>query len=253
MLIDAKGRLFGRLNIIDGAVAVFAVLLLGFAYRLYRIATFPPPIIESVEPQTAVPGYQGVIRVTGKHFGDRVFIKVSRDALTGQFQPAYRIDARTVQMQLLQPLLPGVYTVIVVNGANKMVQVPMALRIERVAGLGPGAHAVTIRMQARAFGVIEPLAQLVTVGDSDRRTDAAHSMAARIERVDTVDAAKAQFTPEDKDLSMEVLLTVVQDGKQLYFHEEELRVGSDMLFEGPDYNLPCTIFGLQILGEADAG
>ena len=49
-LIDADGRVFGRVNLIDALVAVFVVLLVPVAYATYLLFRTPAPQITSVEP-----------------------------------------------------------------------------------------------------------------------------------------------------------------------------------------------------------
>jgi hypothetical protein len=49
-LIDADGRVFGRINLIDALVAVFVVLLVPVAYATYLLFRTPAPRITSVEP-----------------------------------------------------------------------------------------------------------------------------------------------------------------------------------------------------------
>lgn len=46
--IDSRGRLFGRINLVDAAVAVFALALLPFAYGTYLLFQPARPKIESV-------------------------------------------------------------------------------------------------------------------------------------------------------------------------------------------------------------
>ncbi len=255
--IDARGRLFGRLNVIDGAISVFALILLSFSYRLYRIATFPAPIIESVEPRVVEPGYLGKVRVTGRHFGDRLFIKVARSPLVGVFLGAQRLDERTAEITLLQPLTDGVYTVLAANSMNKLAQLPDAICVkpasealsnhehESLQPIEPvsvlNSQSVRVRVKARAFGVIEPVAKLVSQGDSDTYSDADHRMHAHIERVRVSNALHDRLTRDDKDIVIELLADAVETDGMLYYQHRQLRIGDAIAFRTMDYDLPSLI------------
>jgi hypothetical protein len=51
-LIDSDGRLFGRLNLVDAAIAAFVIVLVPLAYASYLLFRPPAPTITSVEPAT---------------------------------------------------------------------------------------------------------------------------------------------------------------------------------------------------------
>ena len=50
-LLDERGRLFGKVNLIDAAVGAFALLLVPLAYAAYLLFKAPPPVVASVEPR----------------------------------------------------------------------------------------------------------------------------------------------------------------------------------------------------------
>ena len=49
-LIDAEGRLFGRINLVDAAIGAFIVVLIPLAYAAVLLFRPPTPHITSVDP-----------------------------------------------------------------------------------------------------------------------------------------------------------------------------------------------------------
>lgn len=49
-LLDERGRLFGRVNLIDAAVMLFALVLVPLTYAAYLLFRTPTPVITSVQP-----------------------------------------------------------------------------------------------------------------------------------------------------------------------------------------------------------
>jgi hypothetical protein len=85
--IDDRGRLFGRINIIDATIVAFLLVLLPIVYTASRLFRVPKPEFERVEPATQVVGPDVRIRVHGRNF--RPLLK----ALTNQTgQPFSVID-----------------------------------------------------------------------------------------------------------------------------------------------------------------
>src|SRR3990172_510135 len=72
-LIDDRGRLFGRLNIIDAALVAFVLVLLPIGYTASTLFRVPRPQIESVEPAFQLVGPGRRIRVRGRDL--RPFLK----------------------------------------------------------------------------------------------------------------------------------------------------------------------------------
>ncbi|MBI3402919.1 MAG: hypothetical protein HY048_16005 [Acidobacteria bacterium] len=67
-MIDSRGKLLGRLNLVDAAVAAFVIVLVPMSYVAYRVFRIPPPEILSVTPRTLTPETPRRVRLTGKHF-----------------------------------------------------------------------------------------------------------------------------------------------------------------------------------------
>jgi hypothetical protein len=66
-LIDDRGRLFGRVNVIDAAIVAFLLVLMPIVYTASRLFRVPKPEIERVEPATQLAGPGRRIRVLGRN------------------------------------------------------------------------------------------------------------------------------------------------------------------------------------------
>ena len=73
-LFDERGRIFGRVNIIDAAIVAFLVVLLPILYTAQRLFRVPKTEIERVEPATQLAGAGRRVRVHGRNL--RPFMKV---------------------------------------------------------------------------------------------------------------------------------------------------------------------------------
>ncbi len=77
-LVDGRGRLFGRLNIIDAALLAFVLLLLPIGYTASRLFRVQQPGIDRVEPAQQPVGPARRIRVQGHDFRPYLKAFVSR-------------------------------------------------------------------------------------------------------------------------------------------------------------------------------
>ena len=66
-LLDDRGRLFGRVNVIDAAMVAFLLILMPIVYTAARLFRMPKPEIERVEPATQLAGAGRRIRVIGRN------------------------------------------------------------------------------------------------------------------------------------------------------------------------------------------
>ncbi len=66
-LIDDRGRLFGRVNVIDATIVGFLLVLMPIVYTASRLFLVPKPQIERVEPATQLAGPGRRIRVVGRN------------------------------------------------------------------------------------------------------------------------------------------------------------------------------------------
>ena len=67
-LLDERGRLFGRLNIIDAALGAFVLLLLPIGFTAARLFRVPAPVVMTVEPASQPAGPARRVRLAGRNF-----------------------------------------------------------------------------------------------------------------------------------------------------------------------------------------
>jgi hypothetical protein len=147
-IIDERGRVFGRVNLIDLAVAVFVVVLVPLAYAAYLLFRPAPVVITSVEPSTVAQGKGERIRILGAHF--RPFMR----AQIGNTQPKELfIDTPGSAEAYVPDVPPGTYDLIFYSES------------EEVARL---RNAVTVAAPEVAQGVTVQLAGAFTGLDAKR-------------------------------------------------------------------------------------
>lgn len=124
-LIDNRGRLFGKINLIDFAVLAFIALLLPLGYGAYVLFRTPPPRISGITPNpvTFKAGEQRV-RVTGEFL--RPFMKAS----LGQTDARAFLVERSTSAELVFVDLPvGTYDLALFDSAQEVARLPNALTI----------------------------------------------------------------------------------------------------------------------------
>ena len=116
-VIDDRGNVFGRLNMIDAAVVLLVAIVIPASYIAYRVFRAPPPVIRSVTPATLAADGPRRIRVTGEHFRPYLRAFVSK---TGEpflmsnpqrdtEQATFLIESPTVVELKLPEVPPGSY------------------------------------------------------------------------------------------------------------------------------------------------
>src|SRR5262249_1959084 len=105
-IVDERGRLFGRFNLIDASVVAVVVLLLPIAFAAYVL--FRPATMRTtgVEPQSVVKGPGTRVRLPGEH--PRPYLR----AEVGRVQPLrFLIESPTAGEISMPDLEPGTYDV----------------------------------------------------------------------------------------------------------------------------------------------
>lgn len=81
--IDERGRLFGKINLIDAGVGVLILLLIPLGYAGYRLFRTPIPTITAVTPARLQRGDDVRVRVEGEDL--RPYLKVKVGTKTATF------------------------------------------------------------------------------------------------------------------------------------------------------------------------
>lgn len=123
-LIDDRGRLFGRLNIVDAAVVVLVALLIPLAYAAYLLFRPAQARIVALEP-SRVPVGTTEVTVRGEHL--RPYLRIVVGTQGSQFLFA-GTDGGV--LRLPEKLEPGSYDVTLLDEAAELMRLPGALVVE---------------------------------------------------------------------------------------------------------------------------
>lgn len=213
-MIDARGRLFGLVNLIDLSVIAllaFVAALGAYSFRVFRI---PPPMVERVEPALVTDAKGPRVRIIGHNFrhylqafaprtGEPFAVTPSLPA--GPEVPIVSVTEDMLELQL-PDLRPGSYDIYLFDNARQLVRVPAAVTL-----VPPTLPRATIRATVRLLLPAGAVDQL-HVGDRDggapastgTSVETAHieQLNVRPERVDVMDMRLARQQPDDHYLWM---------------------------------------------------
>jgi hypothetical protein len=174
MLIDSRGNLFGRFNLVDVAAVLFAVILVPMGYVAYRVFRIPQPEILSATPGTLTPETPRRVRLAGRHFRPYLGAFVSK---TGEPFGLLPVDAMQATFLVVTPndveiALPanigtGTYDVRLYDEAQEVATLKAAFTLAPLPG-------VTVEAVVR-FAVPPGAVSLIAEGDRDRWEQAGSS------------------------------------------------------------------------------
>jgi hypothetical protein len=135
-IVDDRGRVGGRVNLIDLLAVVALVVVVPVAYGSYLLFRTPAPRLLAITPATVHPGPNLRVTVTGENL--RPFMRVSFDANQGR---TFLIGSTTAAQVDLPDLGPGTYDVVLYDYTQEVSRLPDALTVL------PGAPIPTVEMQ----------------------------------------------------------------------------------------------------------
>jgi hypothetical protein len=164
-LIDEEGRLFGRMNLFDLAIAGFVIVLVPIAYGTFLLFRAPAPRISSV---TRVPITREERRVAQ---GNRLTakLKVRGSGLRPMLQASIG-DTRSLGFVFEDPnsadvmvgeVPPGTHDLVLYDGVQEVARLPKSVTIEssappRIAGVGTLIHMERAAAEALVPGRLFP-------------------------------------------------------------------------------------------------
>jgi len=166
-LIDTRGRLFGRLNLIDAALLVVLLALVPLGVFAFRIFQEPLPRIDAVVPASQPAGPARRLRLKGANFRPylRVFVSPTGEPFSigeRHLDPTeghFLIESPgEVEIQL-PPVAPGSYDLYVFDEMRQVLVRPSAFTIEP-----PRSGPLRVMVQFVAIGDV---ADMVKPGDTD--------------------------------------------------------------------------------------
>ena len=155
-LVDERGRLFGRVNLIDFSIAVFCLLLVPLAYGAFVLFRTPTPTIVSIEPATLEQGKDLRVRLTGT--GLRPFL----GATVGVIRVAgLLVESPSAAEVKLPELAPGTYDLVLYDEAREVARRPNAITI---VGPPPPLQLVVVQASGVFTSLPKQIAQTLAVG-----------------------------------------------------------------------------------------
>jgi len=124
-IVDDRGRVFGRFNLVDVALVLFVVVLLPAAYGAYRLFRDPAAHLSAVTPKALQQGSALQVEVRGEHL--RPYMRVSFGDQQGQ---AFWFVSATTAVVPLPPLPPGTYDVVLYDYMQEVSRLPKAFTVQ---------------------------------------------------------------------------------------------------------------------------
>jgi len=156
-VVDERGRLGGKVNLIDAVIAVVILGLIPLAFGAYLLFRTPTPKLLSVTPSTLYQGQNLRVTITGENL--RPYLRVTFDGIQGQ---SFLIGNTTFALVDLPDLKAGTYDVILWDYRQELARIPKGLTIL------PLAPTPTIEMDVRGTFKDLPTDRLKEIKAGDR-------------------------------------------------------------------------------------
>ena len=159
-VIDDRGRLFGKLNLIDVITVAVVLGLIPLAYGAFLRFRVPIPIITSIEPTQVTQGDSATLKLTGSGF--RPFL-VARFGVVESY--GFLVQSPTIAEVKVPDIPAGNYDFVLYDQARELVRMPGAVTVNAIrvpSAPGPSAPARWIRP---APPIPPPVMQLRVIGE----------------------------------------------------------------------------------------
>ncbi|GEM_PF-3252672 len=258
-LIDERGRLLGKINLIDAAVGLLFLFLIPLAYGAYALFRIPSPKITAVEAVTLTDqGWR--MRLLGKDL--RPFLRVFAGVHMGEFL----IESPTRAEVQFPKLEAGTYDLALYDQTQEVARLNNVLTITPGGTLSATAPPPTIAappkvdpltVQVRIRFIVKPeVFALVRVGDVDAMAANTTEAGAVLTSLEQRQGLDSQMRVEygDRDITImgtrdpltafEAILRVPVEqlaNGVLYYRAMPVRVGSSFAFGPPGYVMRGTV------------
>jgi hypothetical protein len=169
-IVDDRGRVAGRVNLLDAFVAVFLLVLVPLGYGAYLLFRTPKPKLLGIAPTSVYQGPNVRIGISGLNL--RPFMRVSFDTIQGR---TFLIGSTKFAAIDLPDLAPGTYDVVLFDYMQEIDRLPKALTVlplapqptveMEVAGsflYMPGTASFAVGTKFPSTG--DPIAEVIAVG-----------------------------------------------------------------------------------------
>jgi hypothetical protein len=156
-IIDERGRVFGRVNAIDAAVALFVLILVPLAYGAYLLFRPPPVRLLAVEPALVDAGSGLQIRFRGENLRPFLTAQFGNEQLHG-----FVVDTPSSAEAPLPALPPGTYDLTLFSELQEVARLPNAITVRSAEK----SVAVHVQLVGAFTGVTEERARQMAVGQT---------------------------------------------------------------------------------------
>ena len=143
-LVDERGRLMGRFNLVDALVIVFLIALIPLGYGAYLLFTPPAPMLTAVEPAQIAQADVQHLTIRGQNL--RPYMRVSFNDHQARNFLFSDVDRAEVDVDKLPS---GTYDVVLYDQAQERFRLPKALTV------GPPPTPVTVARVVGSFANLD--------------------------------------------------------------------------------------------------
>jgi len=169
-VLDDRGRIAGRFNIVDLFAAAVLFLLIPLAIGAYALFRTPPAVLASITPKTLFEGPNQQIEIDGVNL--RPFMRVSFDTMPAN---SFLLGSTKYALVDVPALKPGTYDVVLYDYAREVARLPKALTVAapvravmlEVTGsfkAPSDAVASALRPGVELGSASDPLATILSIG-----------------------------------------------------------------------------------------
>jgi hypothetical protein len=156
-LIDGRGRLFGKVNLIDAVIGLFVLVMIPLGYGAYLLFRVPVPTIVSIEPKQIAENTAATLKIVGQDL--RPFLR----ARFGPFESAgFLIQSPTLaEIKVPPTLAAGTYDLTVYDEGRELVRIPGAVAVVPAGSL---ALSIALEVSGTFVGLSNDDVSLVRIG-----------------------------------------------------------------------------------------
>ena len=169
-LLDERGRVAGRFNVVDVAAVIVFLVLMPFAVALYLLFRTPTPTLVNIVPKTLLQGPNQRLEIDGTNF--RPFMRVTFNTIPAN---SFLLGSTKYAIVDVPDLKPGVYDVVLYDYMQEIARLPKALTVSaastdvelEVTGTfksAPDGFAAQLKVGDTFPAVAPHVAEVVAVG-----------------------------------------------------------------------------------------
>ena len=159
-VIDGRGRLFGKLNLIDAITVAVVLGLIPLAYGAFMLFRVPVPIITSIQPMQVTQGQLNTLLLRGEGFRPFLVARLGDVESYG-----FLVQSPTIaEVRMPETLPPGNYDLTLFDQVRELVRMPGAITVVPSSASVPITAIATVRVR---FVAGQEVLDVMNIGDVD--------------------------------------------------------------------------------------